>query len=448
MGRSKNLTPTYRFHKPSGGARCWVGGEWVSLGKFNSPESRAEFARILTELASTTAPPVSARRAPALIIDEILLPFLRYAEQHYRHADGTPTHEVYEIKRSIAPLRELYGHTLAAEFGPRALVAVRQKMIDADWCRTLINRRMDRVKRAFKWAVAEEMVPVTVYQALRTVQGLQRGRTKVRESEPVKPVDPAHVAATLPYLDLQIQVMIDLQRLTGMRPGEVCRLPFGEVDRSAGVWLYRPGAHKTAHRGRRRVIPIGPKAKAVLVAFLRRDGNPPGGFEHIELNSPDAREARLAMAHAYEKVGRVRDAALLRDVARPVVLIEGCVIDPTSPVFSPAEARDERFRAMRAARKSKVPPSQQDRQKENPKRRPGNVYTVCAYGYAIRKAAKKAEVPSWHPNQLRHLFATEVRRVSGLEAAQVLLGHASADVTQVYAERDLSLAVRVAGEMG
>ena len=34
------------------------------------------------------------------------------------------------------------------------------------------------------------------------------------------------------------------------------------------------------------------------------------------------------------------------------------------------------------------------------------------------------------------------------EAAQVVLGHAKADVTQVYAERDQSLAERVARAIG
>jgi site-specific recombinase XerC len=54
----------------------------------------------------------------------------------------------------------------------------------------------------------------------------------------------------------------------------------------------------------------------------------------------------------------------------------------------------------------------------------------------------------WHPNQLRHTYATGVRKLYGLEAAQVLLGHARADVTQVYAERDWGLALRVAAEAG
>jgi integrase len=36
----------------------------------------------------------------------------------------------------------------------------------------------------------------------------------------------------------------------------------------------------------------------------------------------------------------------------------------------------------------------------------------------------------------------------GLEAAQVVLGHASADITQVYAERNQKLAAEVIRQIG
>ncbi len=75
-------------------------------------------------------------------------------------------------------------------------------------------------------------------------------------------------------------------------------------------------------------------------------------------------------------------------------------------------------------------------------------YTACSYGRAITRAAKKAKVDHWTPYQLRHLFATEVRAQFGLEAAQTVLGHKSADVTQIYAERDNSLAEKVAVQIG
>jgi hypothetical protein len=41
-----------------------------------------------------------------------------------------------------------------------------------------------------------------------------------------------------------------------------------------------------------------------------------------------------------------------------------------------------------------------------------------------------------------------VRREHGLEAAQVILGHSKADITQVYAERDLSKGLQVARAIG
>jgi integrase len=115
------------------------------------------------------------------------------------------------------------------------------------------------------------------------------------------------------------------------------------------------------------------------------------------------------------------------------------------------------FRAkQRSARKTRVQPSQQSRKKVKPKKQPGQRYTSRTYAatlaQAIERYNKKApadrQLPHWHPNQLRHTFATEVRRRYGLEAAQTLLGHQKADITQVYAERDLTLAVRVAAEIG
>ena len=67
---------------------------------------------------------------------------------------------------------------------------------------------------------------------------------------------------------------------------------------------------------------------------------------------------------------------------------------------------------------------------------------------AIVRACRKAGVPEWTPLQLRHTTATTVRSRFGLEAAQVVLGHAKADVTQIYAERDLAKAHLVMAEIG
>ncbi len=65
-----------------------------------------------------------------------------------------------------------------------------------------------------------------------------------------------------------------------------------------------------------------------------------------------------------------------------------------------------------------------------------------------RELATWRSAHHWHPHQLRHNYATYVRKEFGLEAAQVLLGHSKADVTQVYAERDVNRAFSVAAKIG
>jgi integrase len=306
------------------------------------------------------------------------------------------------MRLAIRPLRKLYGHTVAKDFGPVALKTVRDEMIKADVCRAEINRRISRILRVFKWAVSEEMVPPSVHQALQTVPGLRRGRADVRESEPVKPVPDAFVDAIEPYVSRQVWAMIELQRLTGMRPGEVCSMRSADIDTSGRVWIYTPAAHKCEHYGRQRRIYLGPTAQVILRPWLRPE---------------------LA-AH----------------------------------LFSPAEATAERRAAMRERRKTRVQPSQRNRRKPRPKTQPGDSYTVVSYRraieYGIRRANKERvergepEIPSWHPHRLRHSAATRLRREFGLDVARAVLGHSSPVVTEVYAELDGAKAAEAMEKVG
>ncbi len=54
----------------------------------------------------------------------------------------------------------------------------------------------------------------------------------------------------------------------------------------------------------------------------------------------------------------------------------------------------------------------------------------------------------WSPNQLRHNAATFLRKEFGIEAARVVLGHASSAVTEVYAELDLNRAADIMAQVG
>jgi integrase len=272
----------------------------------------------------------------------------------------------------------------------------------------------------FRWAAGEGSVPPAVPQALAMVAGLRAGKTEARETKPVTPVDDVVVEATLPHMPDVPADMVRFQRLTGCRPAEVCTLRPCDIDRAGEIWVYRPQRHKTQHHGRERTILIGPKAQDVLLRYL-------------------AREA-------------------------------------TTHCFRPCDSMAKHYAARHASRETPLSCGNRPgtNRRKKPRKTPGEQYAVDAYRRAIANACDKAfphptlaAIPEgkltapqlvelrkwqhdhrWAPNQLRHAAATEVRSKFNLEAAQIILGHSQANVTQVYAERDLALGVKVAKAIG
>ncbi len=85
------------------------------------------------------------------------------------------------------------------------------------------------------------------------------------------PVSSEIVEKTVPYLRPIVRDMVRLQLLTGMRPGEICKLRPCDIDRSSDIWEYKPRSHKTEHHGRSRIVFMGPEAQALLTPYLERD---------------------------------------------------------------------------------------------------------------------------------------------------------------------------------
>jgi len=394
--------PTYRRHKPTGQAVVTLNGKDHYLGKWNSKPSRAEYDRLIGEwLAAGRCPP---KPQHDLTIAELALRYWRYADAYYRK-DGEPTGSHDRIKVTLRILRQSYAHTLAADFGPLALQAIQGQLAASGRCRRYCNYLIDTIRRVFKWGVAQQLVPETVYRALLAVPGLRRGRTEASEPAPVLPVDDDVIDATLPYLPPIAADMVRLQRLIGARPAEVCIMRPCDIDTSsAATWVYAPASHKTDYHGHKRIIFIGPKAQDVLRKYLLRE----------------------------------KDAYC----------------------FVPAQGERKRNAQRRADRHSPMTPSQARRRaKRNRRRAPGDRYAPHSYYYAVRRAVEKANkdherhgsaarIPAWHPNQLRHSAATEIRKHFGLEAVQAVLGHKNMIVSEVYAEKNLALAAQVMQKIG
>jgi len=404
--------PKYCFHARTGHAYIRIRGRTIYLGKHGTAASREAYGKAIAEFSASSAKAKIASPASAndLTVVELCSVYQDFADGYYTK-NGQPSHWLVHIRLMITRLCGLYGREPAATFGPVKFKAVRQTLIDAGHSRPYINKLMAIVPRIFKSGAAEELVPASVYHALRTVEGLKKGRTKAREPEPVLPVEDALVDATLPHLPQIVADMVRFQRLTGCRPGEACSLRPMDVDRSGEVWCYRPASHKTEHHGRSRVIFIGPKAQAVLLPYLLRES--------------------------------------------------------TAYCFSPSESMQKMRNARQAARKTPLRFGNRPgtNRKARPARPPKTQYTKDSYNRAIRRGIEKANkaiqkaaeangtqkpvlLPYWHANQLRHTRATEIRRCFGLEATQAVLGHAKADVTQIYAERDQGLAAEIMRKIG
>jgi len=126
----------------------------------------------------------------------------------------------------------------------------------------------------FRWAASQELIPASVHQTLETVEALKRGRTKAREGKKVLPVPMERIDAVRPFVNRQVAAVIDLQLLTGARPGELLSMRPSDIERCPSendeppVWLFRPREHKNQFRAMDRTIVLGPRAQAVLEPFL------------------------------------------------------------------------------------------------------------------------------------------------------------------------------------
>ncbi|MCA9217615.1 MAG: site-specific integrase [Planctomycetales bacterium] len=380
MSTSASLRiPKYQHFKARNLAKVRLDGKDFYLGTYNSPESRAEYKRVIAEWLAGKKAPQQEEKPASVTVCELMVSYLRHAGQYYVK-DGQQTREFGCIKEACTPLRQLYESTLVDDFGPLCLQALREAMIRLGWSRKYINKQVSRVRRMFRYGVSQELVKPETYQALAAVPDLRKGRTTAHDNEPVSSVSDAVVNATLPELSQMVADMVRVQRFTGCRPTEVCLLRPGAIERHGDVWFYTPDQHKTEHQDRQRVIFIGPNAQEVLIGYTDR-------ADHEFCFDP--REAPLARKNARER------------------------------------------------------------------------YTKDSYGRAVRRAVDRINrrriekngdeavlLEKWSPNRLRHSAATEIRREFGIEGAQVILGHSSADVTQVYAERDLQLAVDIARRLG
>ncbi|MCA8970812.1 MAG: site-specific integrase [Planctomycetes bacterium] len=277
-----------------------------------------------------------------------------------------------------------FGSTLVADFGPRRLKAVRQAWLsEGRLCRREINSRVNYVKSIFRWGTSEELVPPDIWHGVHSVEALGVGEFGARENPTRNDVAWWVVEATLPYLPFPLDAVVQLLWHTGARPSEILGLRPRDFDRSdTELWTVTLTEHKTAYRGKPRVLAFGKEAQAILAPFL---------------------------------LGRPQDRMLFRPV--------------------------EALEALHARRRGEtLPPSYLAKLRAELERMPGESYDhralhraiTRAVGFANRHREGEKPVPRWTTYQLRHSMGTRIAQTIGRDAAQTALGHATSQTTERY----------------
>jgi integrase len=467
--RPNHLHPQPRLHKKSGHGRVRIAGEEYSLGLFGSREASAEYDRLIGEwLASGKSKPPSRRprcvtaepskpcsatpesAAPTAVprakdaaepvqvgppatltpaasanqtshipatlannvdlngitVGELCTRWMDYIERNRCHNGKDSTSLYYGARQVTVALKSFWSYPAAA-FGSRCLLQVQEQLVHTPVIsrpkdpnkppkvrarnRTTVNDTVNRIRSLFRWGVLHELVPEDRVPILKIVPPLLPQQTSAPDSEGVKPVPDHIVEGTLPHLPQVAADLLRFERLAGCRPGEARRLRPCDIDTRdiplyRGTWIWTPYRHKNKWRKKRipRRIVIRPDAQAILKPWLDRVAGKPE-------------------AHIF------------------------------SPRFSERRAAGGRRVATKDTPRVPVP-----------SRHVNDFYSKDSLNKAIERACKRAGLPKWTANQIRHTRLTELRETVSLDAAQAIGGHTNVNTTERYAHIQLVAAIDAA----
>jgi integrase len=393
----KHSTPP-KMGNNGGTAFVRINGKRIYLGKYGSPDAAQNYARYIAEWSIS---PVSNLPVGKCTVDTLAVAFLDHAKSYYKSADYS------NCKTALRVLLSVYSGCLVEAFGVQCMQGVQKQLTKQKskygkpFSRQHCNKLVNWIRSVFRWGVAKGLVPVTVAETLKYVPTLQKGRTTAPETIPRLDVSDATVQATLPHLLPIIATMVQVQRASGMRPCDVCRMKLCDIDQRGEVWLYKPSEHKTAWRGHTRVVALGEFEQSLILPYLT--GKQPDEF-----------------------------------------------------IFSPKQAMQERCEIMERVRK-KLLPSSCKVQKKNSVKHPKQIfkdfYDSIVYERAIRDSIKRAnqnlpadkQIEHWTPYQLRHAKETELmRETKNPTITLAVMGQRSSSLLSRYDHSQVMLAVEEA----
>ncbi len=408
MPKLRNRPPKMCHRKDLNVAYVSFNSEKIYLGKWGTKEALAKYQHFVNSWV------LGKKQSPKTLFNSEIASLEDLFDGYIADYQSRPivqTSDLHLAQTVANRVNELFPSSSVNDFGPKALEAVRNSFlvrgyvrggIRRPYTRQYLNRIAKKIREIFKWGCYQEMVPIGIYEALKTVPPLRAGRTSAIESRGRRFLSDEEIETVLDYLQPVYADIIRILFRTGMRPSELCKMRIGDIDRSdEKILIYRPSSHKTEYRGKKRFIPLGEHSQKILLSYLEGRG-------------------------------------------------------PEEFVFSPLTIMEEYWRIRAKARKTKVQPSQLKRNKiANLRKRKRFLLSLDSQliATAVRKACTKAIqdgklTQAWTPYELRHTAITKIRIREGAEAAQHFAGHSNLRTQDFYDHSALIKAIEVAEKYG
>jgi integrase len=373
----------------SGQARVTLNGKVHYLGAFGSPEAHQRYAELIQHWLDGGRRPLHTALHPAqvtLTVRDVFAHYRTWIVTTGRYTkNGAPTPQRGLIERSLTGFEEFAGNLRLAQLTEAVIVQWRDRIeLNRKLTRGGVNRKVQMLLGALRWAKTRGLLPKTVWADCRDVEPLKKGecgnrreRLRSRRAVTLDEVEKVANACSCRH----VAAMLRVQALIGCRPGEIAAMRWEDIDKTPVVvdgvtlWTYRvaEAASKTAHHGRSIRYAIPPRAQAILAEFQ--------GF-------------------------------------------------PTMLVFSPAQSMAERGRSRKTAPAF------------------GPKWTARAYRNAVIRACAAAGVAYLTPHEIRHGAITRAAEQHGVLAAQRLANHSSAATTARYLHTTDDDVYRVAARIG
>ncbi len=197
MPRQHQGIPTYRVRVSNGKRYGYVNleGRQVSLGPDGSEAAKRRYAELVAAWANPDVRPIGeapdSHGSSDLVVAELAERFLEHTRARIKHGEISGK-ALWLTTSTIDALCHEHGMLLVAQFKGRSLKQIQQRLLktacntrrgrfrDATeppcLSRNEVNRRINQIRRIFKWGVSEEFVPETTLTSLASVDGLRRGR--------------------------------------------------------------------------------------------------------------------------------------------------------------------------------------------------------------------------------------------------------------------------------